>query len=225
MKRSEINALIDEAKAFFAENGFHLPPWAFWAPAEWRGKREACREIIDRMLGWDITDFGSSDFEARGLLLFALRNGTPEEGSKPYAEKIMMVKEGQETPYHFHWSKMEDIINRGGGNLLLELFLSNDDEQLVRDSDVPVQIDGISHRVKPGETVRLKPGESITLYRGLYHRFWAEEGKGPVLCGEVSSVNDDTRDNRFLEELGRFPAIDEDVEPNHLLVADYGRLG
>jgi len=28
--------------------------------------------------------------------------------------------------------------------------------------------------------------------------------------GEVSSVNDDTCDNRFLEELPRFPAIEED---------------
>jgi hypothetical protein len=175
------------------------------------------------MLGWDITDFGSEDFENRGLLLFALRNGTLEENTKNYAEKIMIVKEGQETPFHFHWSKMEDIINRGGGNLILELYLSDDGETMSKEKPVPVQIDGIEHVFKPGELVRLAPGESITLYQGLYHRFYAEKGKGWVLCGEVSSVNDDTKDNRFLENLGRFPAVDEDTEPTHLLVADYER--
>ena len=34
-------------------------------------------------------------------------------------------------------------------------------------------------------------------------------------------VNDDTRDNRFLEPLGRFPAIEEDEEPLYLLCNEY----
>jgi hypothetical protein len=220
MKRSEINALLEEAKQFFQDHHFHLPRWAFWGPADWKGRRKECAQIIDRMLGWDITDFASGDYRNRGLLLFALRNGTLSDDTKNYAEKIMIVKEDQETPFHFHWSKMEDIINRGGGNLILELFLSTEDEKL-SDEPVPVIIDGVEHIYKPGERVRLEPGESITLYQGLYHRFYAEPGRGWVLCGEVSSVNDDTKDNRFLEGLGRFPALDEDADPIHLLVADY----
>ena len=34
-------------------------------------------------------------------------------------------------------------------------------------------------------------------------------------------VNDDAKDNRFYEEIGRFPEIDEDVKPYRLLVNDY----
>jgi D-lyxose isomerase len=43
-----------------------------------------------------------------------------------------------------------------------------------------------------------------------------------VLVGEVSTVNDDSTDNRFFEPVGRFPEIIEDVAPRHLLVGDYG---
>ena len=62
--------------------------------------------------------YGSGDFYKRGLFLFTLRNGKYNIDKKPYAEKIMIVEEEQETPMHHHWSKMEDIINRGGGNLV-----------------------------------------------------------------------------------------------------------
>ena len=31
----------------------------------------------------------------------------------------------------------------------------------------------------------------------------------------------DTSDNRFHEVIGRFPSIEEDMEPLHLLVSDY----
>ncbi|MEI3001371.1 MAG: D-lyxose/D-mannose family sugar isomerase [Victivallis sp.] len=36
---------------------------------------------------------------------------------KPYAEKIMMVRENQITLRHFHWHKREDIIVRSSGDL------------------------------------------------------------------------------------------------------------
>ena len=42
-----------------------------------------------------------------------------------------------------------------------------------------------------------------------------------MLVGEVSTVNDDGMDNQFLEPVGRFPEIVEDVAPIHLLVGDY----
>ena len=41
--------------------------------------------------------------------------------------------------------------------------------------------------------------------------------------GEVSLVNDDVHDNRFLESVGRFPDIEEDLEALHLLVNNYAK--
>ena len=67
----------------------------------------------------------------------------------------------------------------------------------------------------------LLPGESITLEQGMYHRFYGQPGKGKVLVGEVSSVNDDSADNCFFETIGRFPTIVEDEAPLYLLVNDY----
>ncbi|MBN1477598.1 D-lyxose/D-mannose family sugar isomerase [Candidatus Sumerlaeota bacterium] len=223
MKRSEINQIIRETKAFFAERRFPLPPFAHWTPAQWQSVGPEADEIRQCMLGWDLTDFGSGQFDRCGLTLFTLRNGNPfrQGNAKTYAEKIMVVREGQETPMHFHWSKAEDIINRGGGNLMIELFNATDDERLDTESPVTFSTDGVDRTVEPGAVVRLTPGESITLTQRLYHRFWGEEGQGQVLVGEVSSVNDDAADNRFLEPLGRFPAIEEDEPPLHLLCSEY----
>ena len=222
MKRSEVNALIDDAKTFLASHRFHLPPWAFWKPANWKGRRADCAEIVDNMLGWDITDFGSGDFARVGLLLFTIRNGNPQRDRKPYAEKAMIVREGQVTPTHFHWKKMEDIVVRGGGRLVIELHGSTVDEGL---SELPivVRVDGVTRGVEPGGKVVLSSGESICLEQGVYHRFYGEPGAGTVLVGEVSEVNDDTSDNRFLTPCGRFPTLVEDVAPNHLLVSDYAK--
>jgi D-lyxose ketol-isomerase len=220
MKRSEINALIRDSVAFFSEMNFKLPPWAFRSPEDWKGTYVSCSEIVDNMLGWDLTDFGSGDFHERGLILFTIRNGNVKKDNKNYAEKIMIVEELQETPTHFHWSKMEDIINRGGGNLVIELWNSGTDETIT-DGIVTVKVDGIKRRVPAGGKVILTPGESICLEQRLYHRFYGEPGKGKVLVGEVSAVNDDTSDNRFVETIGRFPGIEEDDKPLYLLVSDY----
>ena len=220
MKRSEINQLIAEAKEFFEKMNFKLPPWGYWDATEWKGKAENSMEIAENMLGWDLTDFGSGDFHRRGLLLFTIRNGNPDKDKKPYAEKIMIVEENQETPMHFHWSKMEDIINRGGGNLVIELYNSTSGNKLA-DTDVVLKTDGITRKVPAGGKVVLAPGESITLEQGVYPRFYGEEGKGKVLVGAVRAVHDDNTDNCFLEEVGRFPDIEEDEKPLHLLVSDY----
>lgn len=224
MKRSEINQIIVEAKAFLAEHRFHLPPWAYWSLSDWKKNKEAAAEVMTNMLGWDITDFGSGDFYRRGLFLFTLRNGKYKVDKKPYAEKIMIVEENQETPLHFHWSKMEDIINRGGGNLVIELYYATSDDLLDETTPVRVKTDGVERVANPGEKVILQPGESICLEQRVYHRFYGEPGKGKVLVGEVSAVNDDTTDNRFYEPVGRFPEIIEDEEPIHLLVSDYEKF-
>lgn len=221
MKRSEINQIIVEAKTFLAAHQFHLPPWAYWNFSDWRKNKEIVSEVMDNMLGWDITDFGSGDFYKRGLFLFTLRNGKFNVDKKPYAEKIMIVEENQETPMHFHWAKMEDIINRGGGNLVIELYNATFEDLLDETTPVRLKKDGVESIVEPGDKAILRPGESICIKQGIYHRFYGEPGKGKVLVGEVSTVNDDTADNHFHETIGRFPQISEDEEPIHLLVLDY----
>lgn len=227
MKRSEINAIMRDGLRFLKRMNFLLPPFAHWTPAEWNRKGLECRDIIRQQLGWDITDFGSGDFDKVGLFLFTVRNGTmadlKKKTGKIYAEKIMIVRENQLTPTHFHFQKMEDIINRGGGNLVVRLWNSTPAEQLAR-SRVTVAMDGVRVSVKAGGTVTLHPGESICLPPRLYHRFWGQEGKGTVLVGEVSRVNDDHVDNRFFDPVGRFPKIEEDESPLHLLYNDYPRL-
>jgi D-lyxose ketol-isomerase len=224
MKRSEINNLIAEANRFLARRCFTLPPFSEWALADWQQRGAEVREIIECGLGWDITDFGSGDFARCGLLLFTLRNG-PSSASrringKAYAEKIMIVEPGQVTPMHFHWHKTEDIIVRGGGQLVVELFNSTPGGNLAA-GDVLVQMDGVQHRLKAGTTVILGAGESITLEPGVYHKFWGKDSR--VLVGEVSTVNDDATDNFFREPVGRFPIITEDTTPKRLLVGDYAR--
>ena len=78
--------------------------------------------------------------------------------------------------------KMEDIINRGGGNVLIRVYNSTEDGKMA-DTDVIVHSDGCVYTVKAGTQIRLTPGESITVTRGLYHDFSVEEGKGSV-CWE-----------------------------------------
>lgn len=222
MNRSQINAIMREADAFMKSHGFYLPPFAYWTPDDWRSKGEEVREIVANNLGWDITDFGQANYDKFGLFLFTIRNGSVENlktgRGKTYAEKALIVTEGQVTPMHFHWNKMEDIINRGGGRLAIKLYNSTADEKLA-DTDVTVSLDGVRRTVKAGDTVVLNTGESITLPDYLYHEFWAEGGT--VLVGEVSKVNDDVNDNCFLHPIGRFPTVKEDEPPLHLLVGDY----
>ncbi len=222
MKRSEINKLMREAVRLMREKHFLLPPYAYWRPEDWKNRGHEYDEIRDNMLGWDITDFGSGDFNKVGLLLFTLRNGNLDlrQYVKTYAEKIMIVGENQVTPYHFHFKKMEDIINRGGGNLMIRLYNSTPDEGLA-DTPVTVFSDGRKYEVKAGGVLRVGPGESVTFMPGQYHQFWGEKGRGPVLVGEVSQVNDDRVDNRFLEENGRFPQIEEDEKPLYYLSNEY----
>ena len=117
MKRSEINKCIREFEGLLKEHRFELPPFLSFTPEEWQEKGHEYDEIRDNALGWDITDYGEGHFETKGLYLITLRNGNVHNSkyTKTYAEKIMMLKEGQVSPNHFHWHKMEDIINRGGG--------------------------------------------------------------------------------------------------------------
>jgi D-lyxose ketol-isomerase len=222
MKRSEINAEIKKMEALLEEHRFYLPGFCSWTPEEWKSRGKEYDEIRDNMLGWDVTDFGMGKFKELGLVLVTIRNGNikNDKYTKIYAEKVIMVSEGQFCPYHFHWHKMEDIINRGGGNVIFKLYNAAKDGQK-EDTDVEINQDGRRYTVKAGEEIILKPGESLTLYPYYYHEFTAQPGTGTALIGEVSMCNDDKTDNRFYEKLGRFPAIEEDEPPYRLLCTEY----
>jgi len=224
MKRSEINQAIETAGEFFARMGFKLPEYAHWPAEKWKDAGPEFDEVRDCMLGWDVTDFGSGDFPRIGRTLFTLRNGKSASAKYPkvYAEKIIFNPEGQRAPLHFHRSKMEDIINRGGGNILIQVWQAGADN---KPSDEPftLSVSGIHGSIKPGDIIRIEPGESICLPPWTYHQFYGEEGSGPSMSGEVSSVCDDRTDNYFLEKHERFPAVEEDESPIRLLVSEYGR--
>lgn len=224
MKRSEINQYIKQAIEFFDKNNFKLPVWATATPEEWEKMAATGNytEIIENQLGWDITDFAKNDFLKEGLSLFTVRNGSQKQGAggKTYCEKIMISYVNQETPMHFHWNKMEDIINRGGGNILIRVYNSDENEDFDV-TDVTVSCDGVEVTVPAGTQIRLTPGQSITIPQGLYHDFEVEKGSGNILLGEVSMCNDDECDNRFYEQMGRFPAIEEDEPPYRLLCTEY----
>ena len=221
MKRSRINEILREGDAFIRSHGYRLPPFAYWSPDE-MAKRGAGL-IKDRGMGWDITDYGQERFDEMGLFLFTTRNGDAADLGADrgmlYAEKIMISRRDQLSPMHRHTIKAEDIINRGGGKLVLELFAPAEDGSIDRTSDVTVPVDGNLRTLNAGGLLKLDPGESVTLMPGIWHAFWGEGAD--VLIGEVSTVNDDKTDNIFEMDIGRFATVEEDEAPVHLLVSDY----
>ncbi len=221
MKRSEINQILRESDAFIRSFGYLLPPFAYFTPE--RMLSEEVAEIRARGMGWDITDYGQGNFADMGLFLFTVRNGhladLKQGRGMLYAEKIMISRKQQNSPMHRHNLKAEDIINRGGGKLVLELFASDESGAIDRDAMVAVPVDGITHRFEAGGRLALEPGESVTLLPGVWHAFWGEGAD--VLVGEVSTVNDDQSDNVFAQDIPRFTKVQEDEKPLHLLVSDY----
>ncbi|MDR0932492.1 MAG: D-lyxose/D-mannose family sugar isomerase [Victivallales bacterium] len=224
MKRSFVNAVIRDGMEFFQEHRFLLPPFAYFSPDDWRSRTADASEIFDLKLGWDVTTFGSGDFEHTGLLLFTLRNGLGKTYPKPYAEKIMIVREGQITPRHFHWHKREDIINRGGGNLVIELFRADPVHNCLDNGEFIISVNGMRKVMKSADKLILHPGNSVCLEPIHAHCFYGEPGAGTVLVGEVSMVNDDSADNCFVDGVPRFDPIEEDEPIAFLLASDYKNM-
>ncbi|MDA9136359.1 D-lyxose/D-mannose family sugar isomerase [Ascidiaceihabitans sp.] len=223
MKRSSINDIITEADELMRSFGFVMPPFAYWSPNEFKARKDIAKNVIAARCGWDITDYGAGKYDEMGLFLFTLRNGRLADlqrgGGMCYAEKLLISKQDQLSPMHTHVLKAEDIINRGGATLVVELFGSDDAGNFADDKGGTVYCDGIKCDFVAGEKLQLAPGESVTLMPGDWHAFWGDGGD--VLIGEVSTVNDDETDNIFREPIGRFANIEEDVDPKHLLVSDY----
>lgn len=227
MKRSKINAVIKDMEQLVREQGFKLPDFSQWSAEEWKKLNGEYEEIVENKLGWDITDFGLENFDKVGFSLFTIRNGNMQDRErypKPYAEKLLMLYEGQSAPMHYHWSKMEDIINRGGNDLYIKVY-NGDEEKRKLSTDVEVHSDGRCYTVPAGTNILLRPGQSITIYPYVYHEFHVPETGGAVLIGEVSMCNDDENDNCFFEPIGRFPEVEEDEVPYRLLCNEYMNYG
>ena len=222
MKRSEINAVIKKMEKLLEDCRFKLPPYLYFTPEEWTEKNHEYDEIRECELGWDVTDYGEGKFDTLGLALITIRNGNINNPKYPktYAEKIMMCDSGQVSPMHYHVNKREDIINRGGNEIVFTFYNADKTKVHRTENDVLIYKDGRQYWVKAGEPVRLRNGESITLVPFQYHEFIIPNG-GPSLIGEVSMVNDDHTDNFFYEPLGRFPTIEEDEPAYRLLCTEY----
>ena len=232
IKRSDIDATIQSALELFTKHDYFVPRWAFWDAAMWdradtalaNGEGPDHLEIKRNGLGWNITDFGSDAFAKMGLLLLIIRNGLIADGKpssgKTYAEKAMVIQPGQVTPWHFHWDKTEDLLNRGGGRLVVQLGMASADETSVSPEDFTVKVDGITRRMKGGDSLILEPGESVCITPRMCHQFYAHEKDKTVLAGEISSLNDDSKDNCFMCRCVDREII-EDKEKKYLLLSDY----
>lgn len=144
MKRSEINNVIKQAKHFFEQHGWALPP----NPK------------------WDVTDFGLGNFNRTGLLLVNLAE-EPE-----YCEKLMYAVRNQLTPAHCHQKKKEDIICRKG-TLAIRLW-KDDPLADNGSAELRVKINGEYNTIVSGATISLPSGGRVTITPGLWHAFYPE---------------------------------------------------
>lgn len=225
MKRSQVNAAIAWAKKLLKDNNIRLPEYAYWDMPTWKANKDKLQTIQSVMLGWDITDFGTGNFQSIGAVLYTVRNGKvdDERVGVPYCEKYLLFKEGQRLPMHYHKYKTEDIINRAGG--VIAAYLWNTDEQGNQlDTDVVVPMDGIERTFKAGEEILVYPGNSISLKPHVAHIFGPKAGTGELVAGEVSKVNDDNTDNYFIEPTYRFARIEEDEPAALPLCNEYDML-
>ena len=222
MRRSEVNQNIKKARAFAENSNIKLPPFASWSAEDWRERGPECNEIRDLMLGWDVTDFALNDFQTTGRTLFTLRNGSHQLTQYPrtYSEKFIFIEEDQAAPLHFHRSKTEDIINRAGGNIILQAYKASSEGQK-SDEPFALSINGCTVPFSPGHTCRLTPGESVLIPAGIIHAFWSEKGTGMTVSGEIGNICDDINDNVFLVPCQRFCSIEEDELPIALLCHEY----
>jgi len=228
MKRSEINQYIRYAINVLDANSIKLPEFAYWDMDTWRGRKDDLDNIKKIMLGWDVSDFGSGEFAKIGAVLFTIRNGSLDDKSygTPYAEKMIILRHETEQfiPMHCHLQKTEDIINRGGGILCMELYGSAPGNALDAENPFDIRMDGITRRLMPGAAVEVQKGCSVTLTPGIYHRFWAKKGCGDLAAGEVSSINDDNTDNYFVDHNPRFSDLIEDEPAAFILCNEYKKL-
>ncbi|MDR1303683.1 MAG: D-lyxose/D-mannose family sugar isomerase [Verrucomicrobiales bacterium] len=159
---------------------------------------------------WDVTDFGLGDWRRHGLVLVNLAE-EPE-----YCEKLMYAQRGMTTPAHCHRRKKEDIIARWG---TLRVRVWADEPARAGEREFTLRVNGRPLTVRSGADLDLPAGWRVTLPPGLYHEFAPLTAE--CVIGEVSTANDDTRDNFFINpDIGRYPAVIEDEPPLVKLLSD-----
>ncbi|MDR1191550.1 MAG: D-lyxose/D-mannose family sugar isomerase [Verrucomicrobiales bacterium] len=164
---------------------------------------------------WDVTDFGLGDWRRHGLVLVNLAE-EPE-----YCEKLMYAQRGMTTPAHCHRRKKEDIIARHG-TLRVTVWAAPPAE--AAGLPLTLKVNGEPRALVSGADLDLPAGSRVTLTPGVYHEFapLTEE----CVIGEVSTANDDTRDNFFINpDVGRYPAIEEDEPPLVTLLSEHNQAG
>ena len=160
---------------------------------------------------WDVTDFGLGDWRRHGLVLVNLAS------EAEYCEKLMYARAGMPTPCHCHHRKKEDIICRWG-------------ELLVRAwPTLPPIVKAVRSRcpstARPGRPPRgsrsaSRPESGSPCRRASITSSFPKSRE--CILGEVSTANDDLKDNFFLlnSNVGRFPRVVEDEPPAFRLVSD-----
>ena len=131
MKRSEINKVLEDTKALVHKHQITLPPFAYWFPEYWGCKGIECDEIHDCMLGWDITAFGSGEFDKTGLPSLRCATATirtRSTGTRPTAKNCQSPPKSRSRQCTSIGLRSQDIINRGGDNLMIKLYNSTEDE-------------------------------------------------------------------------------------------------
>ena len=75
------------------------------------------------------------------------------------------MKDGneQEIPLHYHIHKTEDIINRTGGILCVEVMAKGADGSPNKNLPVTLWFDGEKKTLAGGSVAKIPPGNSITL--------------------------------------------------------------
>ncbi len=149
---------------------------------------------------WDVTDFGLGDWMKNSLVLVNLAEHAE------YCEKLMYARQGMLTPAHCHHKKKEDIISRWG-TLRVQVWPNRPGEPMPEHFEILVNNEW--RTIAPGAEIDLMAGERVTLVPCVYHLFYpiTEE----CIIGEVSTANDDSNDNFFVDpNIGRFPEIEED---------------
>lgn len=160
---------------------------------------------------WDVTDCGSGNFDRCGIVLVNLAE------DPLYCEKLIYMRKGQTIPLHTHRVKQEDIICRRG-RLSMELWAGHPDTMRPGEP-FSLKRNGTAFTAQSGVPFELAAGERVTLVPGVYHRF--EPTVAASVIGEVSTANDDLRDNIFADaSVARFPDITEDEPATHRLVSD-----
>ena len=196
MKRSEINAALKEMEGMIRDYRIALPPFCYFTPEEWQQKGHEFDEVRDNMLGWDITDYGLGRFDEVGFSLITLRNGNLKKKDrypKPYAEKLLYLKEGQYSPMHFHWYKMEDIINRGGGTVLIRVYNADEKDSITQKLYHDFEVVPGTGPVLLGEVSQCNDDNSDNRFNPPVGRFPAiEEDEAPyrLLCSEYPEAKE-----------------------------------